>query len=170
MTDAGGSDPTADTAADADEGATGEPTASGAGDDVAVVTIGGETFEIDVTPTAVFRCDPAFFGAFWALGGDDTARIELLLPPPDDPNFADQPPTITVELDDRGIKWIADGTREMAGVEPGGSQVDDFSVDGNTVTGTATFADLNESYAFQGGVGDPPESITGSFSVSCSGA
>jgi hypothetical protein len=152
--------------APADEPAA-EPS-SGGGENVAVVTIGGETYEIDVTPGSINRCDPDFFGAFWALGGDRAdASIELMLPPPDDPNF-DDPPTVKVQTDDGDVEWIADPSREMAGVEPGGSQVDDFSVDGNTASGTATFVDLNETYAFQGGVGEAPVSVTGTFSVTCS--
>lgn len=170
--DGSADEPAADDSAAADEPAAepaSEPASGGGGENVAVVTVGDETFEIDVTPGSVTRCDPDFFGAFWALGGDRAdASIELLLPPPGDPNFED-PPTVKVQTDDGDVEWIADPSREMAGVEAGGSQVDDFSVDGNTASGTATFVDLNETYAFQGGVGEAPVPVTGTFSVTCSG-
>jgi hypothetical protein len=142
----------------------------GGGDDVAVLVIGDQTYEIDVPPGTLGRCDPDFFGAFWALGGaGEDIGLELLLPPPDDPNFADEVPVITVRDDVAGVEWIADSSREMAGVEAGESQVDGFSVDGSSVTGTATFVDLNASYAFQGGSADEPQPVTGTFRVSCSG-
>lgn len=57
----------------------------------------------------------------------------------------------------------------MFGVDERESQVDEFTVDGNRVSGTATFVDLNESDAFQGGAGDEPEPVSGSFSVNCAG-
>ncbi len=110
---------------------------------------------------------PKFFGAFWALGQDaDGNGIELLIPPEGDPNFEDAP---YVKVGDNvlDIEWIANADEEMAGVDPGESQVDTSTVDGTYISGTATFVDRNASYAFQGGVGDEPQPITGTFEVLC---
>lgn len=140
------------------------------GDNVATVTIGDDTYEIDVTPSATQRCDSNFFGAFWALGGDADTGIELLLPPPEDPNF-DEPASVmvTVTVDGTETQWVADPSLDIAGVDDGESQVDDFTVNGNSVGGVATFIDRGASYAFQGGTGDEPEPVQGSFAVTCSG-
>ena len=168
------SEPAADTNSDADDAAAAESEADDAGaaptggDNVAMVTIGDASYEIDVTPGAIQRCDPDFFGAFWAIGGDQTVGIEMLLPPPGDPNF-DEPAALKVSVADGDREWVADPAREMFGVDEGESQVDAFTVDGNSVSGTATFVDLNESYAFQGGAGDEPEPVSGTFSVTCVG-
>jgi hypothetical protein len=164
-------EPAADEPA-ADEPAADEPAAAdeapslGVAENTAIVTIGDKTYEIDVTASAIQRCDPNFFGAFWALGGIGGNGIDMLLPPPGDPNFEDAP-YINVGDEERDIEWVANADREMAGVEAGESQVDTFTVDGLRVTGTATFVDLNESYAFQGGVGDEPQPVTGTFEVLC---
>lgn len=140
-----------------------------AGDNVAIVTIGDRTYEFDVTPGATTRCDPDFFGAFWATGGSaDGARLEALLPPPDDPNF-DEMPRITVNDPTTDRDWTADPLREMAGVEEGESQVDEFTTDGTSASGSATFVDQNESFAFQGGSGVEPVPVTGTFEVRCAG-
>ena len=150
-----------------DEVATDTPPSSGLAENTAVVTIGDQRYEFDVTPGAVQRCDPNFFGAFWALGKDaDGNGIDLLIPPEGDPNFEDAP---YVNVGDKALdlEWVANADHEMAGVDPGESQVDSSTVDGTHLTGTATFVDLNTTYAFQGGVGDKPEPVTGTFEVLC---
>jgi len=152
--------------ADEPDAAADEAPSSGVAENTAIVTIGDKTYEIDVTASAIQRCDPNFFGAFWVLGGIGGNGIDMLLPPPGDPNFEDAP-YINVGDEERDIEWVANADREMAGVDPGESQVDTFTVDGLRVTGTATFVDLNESYAFQGGVGDEPQPVPGTFEVLC---
>ncbi len=160
-------DGTDDTAAPSDDVATDSPPSSGLAENTAVVTIGDERYEFDVTPTAVQRCDPNFFGAFWVLGKDaDNNSVEMLIPPEGDPNF-EESPSVSVGDKVRDIEWRADPDHEMAGVDPGESQVDSSTVDGTHLTGTATFVDLNATYAFQGGVGDEPEPVTGTFEVLC---
>ena len=159
-------EPADDEPADEPDTATDESPSSGLDENTAIVTIGDKTYEIDVTPSAIQRCDPNFFGAFWALGGMGGNGVEMLLPPPGDPNFEDAP-YIKVSDEDLDIEWIANPDQEMAGVEAGESQVDTFTVDGLRVTGTATFVDLNASFAFQGGVGDEPQPVTGTFEVLC---
>ena len=157
-----------DAAAPADDPdtATDAPPATGLGENVAVVTIGDQRYEFDVTPGSIQRCDPNFFGAFWALGADaDGNGIELLIPPEGDPNFEDAP-YVNVGDDALDIEWIANSDKEMAGVDPGESQVDSSTVDGTYISGTATFVDLNATFAFQGG-GAEPQSVTGTFEVLC---
>jgi hypothetical protein len=160
-------EPAVDEPAEEPDTATGAPPATGLGDNVAVVTVGDQRYEFDVTPGSIQRCDPDFFGAFWVLGKDaDGNGIDMMIPPEGDPNFEDAP-YINVGDNTVDIEWVADPDREMAGVDPGESQVDSSAVDGTYISGTATFVDLNATYAFQGGVGDEPQPVTGTFEVLC---
>jgi len=139
---------------------------------VATVTIGDKTYEADVDPEELLqRCDPDFFGGFWALGGG----VEISLPPPDDP-VTDDPPRVTVKDEASGLEWIADPSASSLGslsgddydfkIPEGDSQVDSYTFDGNTATGTATFIEQEAYYQWTGG-GDQPEPVQGAFEVTC---
>lgn len=170
---------TEDVSDQADEPATGESAGAeppaeepvgdepAVGDSVAIVTIDGTTYTVDLSRGPAPQCDPDFFSAFLASGGDSQGFFSALLPPPDDPNHTD-PPSTSLRVNDGEFEWIADPSRQMSGVEPGESQVDDFTVDGNTASGTATFVELNETYAHSGG-GPKAQPVTGTFEVSCAG-
>jgi hypothetical protein len=144
--------------------AAGEPTV---GDNVARVTIDGTIYEVDVSAGLTPTCDSDFFAAFLVSGGDAQVSFYALLPPPDDPNHTD-PPSVSVRVNNGEFEWIADPSKQMSGVEIGESQVDEFTVDGNSVSGTATFVELNETYAHSGG-GPKAQPVTGTFKVSCPG-
>jgi hypothetical protein len=163
-------EPAAATEPAADEPPGDEPAAEDApatGDNTARVTIDGTTYEVDVSLGPAPTCNPDFFAAFLVSGGDSQGFFSALMPPPDDPNHTD-PPNVSLRVNDGEFEWIADPAKQMSGVEPGESQVDDFTVDGNTVSGTATFVELNETYAHSGG-GPKAQPISGTFEVSCSG-
>lgn len=154
-----------------DDGVGATTTAPAAGSDgatsdgdvnVAVITIGDRTFEFDVTPGSISRCDPDFFGAFWALGGG----LDMLVVAEDDPNH-DAPYVKVTDPDDRDVEWWAspDINESLMQIEvpAGQSQVDSFTVDGNSITGTATF--IEKSALTMGG--EIPASIPGTFEVTC---
>jgi hypothetical protein len=158
----------------AEEPAADEPPAEAAaaeepavGDNMASVTIDGTTYEVDVSLGPAPRCDSDFFAAFFVAGGDSQGFFYALLPPPDDPNHTD-PPNLSLRINDGEFEWIADPSKQMFGVELGESQVDEFTVDDNTVKGTATFVELNQTYAHSGG-GPKAQPVTGTFEVSCAG-
>ena len=138
------------------------------------VTIDDTTWEFDATPGALKRCDPDFFGAFWVIGeSPDGDGVTILLPPPDDPNFED-PPSVRVGVNDGGPDFTADPSILDTGnydtvISEGDSQVDSYTVDGNTASGTATFVDEQEIFAALGGAADDPEPVRGSFEVTCAG-
>lgn len=148
----------------AEEPAANEPAG---GDNIASVIIDGTTYEVDVSLGPAPQCDPDFFAAFLVSGGDPQGFFYALLPPPDDPNHTD-PPNVSLRVNDGEFEWIADPSKQMSGVEPGESQVEEFTVDGNTVKGTATFVELNETYAHSGG-GPKAQPVNGTFEVSCAG-
>jgi len=158
--------PTADD--DPDGSATG-------GENVAIVTIGDQTWEFDANPEGpITDCDPDFFGAFWVIGeAEDGSSLNLLLPPEGDPNF-DDPPSVRVADRATEADWTADVTLiETANygdvLVEGDSQLDTYSVDGNTASGTATFVDENQIFAVLGGSTEAVEPMSGSFEVSCAG-
>lgn len=150
----------------------GDDPAPPAGDvNVATVSIDGTEYVFDVTPDAIYRCDPNFFGAFWAIGvsaDGSGGSLELLLPPEGDENF-DDPPAVKVTDDANDLEWRADPEfwatyDQLAGLPIG---VDSWEVDGSSVTGTATFLESNAGYAFIGGTGEEPTPVPGTFSVTC---
>jgi hypothetical protein len=141
--------------------------ASDLAENTAVVTIGDVRLEFDVTPGSIQRCDPDFFGAFWAIATQQDGGLELLLPPDGDPNFED-PPSMKVRDDGSGLTWVADPATNLPGVEPGQSQIDTFTVDGNHATGTATLVEEESAYASQNG--GTIETVTGTFEVLCAPA
>jgi len=167
-TDQAAADSSADEPA-TDESAADEPVVDEpvTGDSVASVTIDGTTYEVDVSLGPAPQCDPDFFAAFLVSGGDPDGFFHALLPPPDDPNHTD-PPSVSLRVNNGDLEWIADPSKQMFGVEEGESQVDSFTVDGNTASGTATFVELNETYAHSGG-GDKAQPVTATFEITCAG-
>jgi hypothetical protein len=142
---------------------------SGGSTNLAVIQIGDNRYEADVTPGAIQRCDPNFFGSFWVIGyiGDDVgATLEMLLSPDDlDEELGMDEPYVRVGDPEGGYDWQADPEFAATNDLPtGASQVDSFEVVGNRVTGTATFVDANAVYG-----GGEVESVPGTFEVVCSG-
>jgi hypothetical protein len=75
-------------------------------------------------------------------------------------------------LDDGSLSiipgWYAGADRaEKTGLPPAISQVDSFVIDGNSVSGTATFVDTESDVAFFRGEVDSVDSVQGTFSVVC---
>jgi len=141
----------------------GEPTANTppSGDENrATVTIGDRTYVFDATADIVGRCRPDFGGAFWVAGAevDDPTIVLNMLLIPDDAAYQEETSTITVNAHDaEQHEWRADEDGGE-GVEAGESRVTSFEINGNTVSGTASFVD---SYA----AGHP--AAEGTFTATC---
>jgi hypothetical protein len=154
-----------------DAAPTGDTDPASSGANTAVVTIGDERYEFDVTPSAIQRCDADFFGAFWALGAaPGSGGIEVLLPPEGDPNH--DPARIIVRDDANDLEWQADVATELVtmGLPEGVSRVDEFTVDGSSVSGSASFVEANSVFAWVGQGSDPgsvPEPVEGTFQITC---
>jgi len=124
----------------------GEPTANTppSGDENrATVTIGDRTYEFDATANIVGRCNPDFFGAFWVAGAgvDDPSIVLNLLLIPEDAVNHEETSTITVNAQDaEQHKWRADEDGGE-GAQPGESRVTSFEINGNSISGTASFVD-----------------------------
>lgn len=114
------------------------------GEGVATVTVGDTTYEYEVAASIVGRCDPDFFGAFWVLAGstDGTnGSLEMFIIPEGNTNH-DETSKVKVnakDSDERDWRADADGGE---GTPEGESSVNSFEIDGNTVTGTASFVDI----------------------------
>ena len=148
----------------------------GGGAATASVTIGSDTWTFDLDSR--FAACIALGGAVGAVGpaadGSDVT-VDISLPPEDwESDTSDdgwEAPTVRVDDDVNNRQWRAGGdiieqmlaSRDDA---DGVSQVDSFSIDRDSGSGTATFIDQR---AISFAAGDAlPESVQGTFEVSCS--
>lgn len=126
----------------------------------ATVVIDGETYEFDVEMSVVGRCEADFFGAFWVIASaadGSNSSMEMFIVPEGDTTH-NETPRLNVNLQDaEGRDWYADADGGN-GVGEGLSQIDSFEIDGNTVSGTATFVD---TYAGDGATAQ------GTFTATC---
>lgn len=155
--DVGGSTPAS---AAASQASTDDPLGFGEEENVAVVTIGDDSYEF----TDLYCVSMGGAMGATSVGGDPQVNIDL---PPLDWETSDEgwdPPSIRVSGDDPYFDMQAGGETVAADerVEPGSSQVDSFESDGYHATGTATFIDANAVM-----VSEDPEPITGTFEVNC---
>jgi len=155
---------------------------------VATVTIGGETINFRAEGIyATANCRPARDGLFRALldpvdqNGEplpNVGRNELdlvLLHEGTDPDQVGESNYVAVYLasDDPSnlnytTGWTADAEdAERWGYDPALSQVNSYTIDGETASGTATFVTNESSAAFLRGDADTVESVQGIFSVNC---
>lgn len=187
-TDATVADATDTTAADASDTTTApEPddsgeattttTASDDGDDAGAaggvstgtVTVGGETYEFLDTGFPGIQCDPDAFGVAFLAGLQTeeatdgvVGSLVVGIPFPGEEETAGLMPEVQASVGD--VEWIANPEHaELNGIPAGSSQVDAYEIDGNTITGTATFYERNSSF------GDAADLIveTGTFEVTC---
>ena len=165
-------------APETDDGEPGDPApsdVSGIGE--GTVTINGETYLFGEGGFPALQCEPDMFGVFFvvlqqvdASGSevpDGLLTLTLLLEGTD-PAVVGQDNTARLTIG--GEDWIAD-PEDIAerGLDPGTSQVDAYTIDGNTVSGTATFYEEESYYATTGGSTDPIVTAQGTFEVACSG-
>jgi len=129
---------------------------SAPGESFARVTIGDQTYEFAPEPgNGLERCDSNFFGGFWVLFA---SGIEMTLP---GENWEAQgivdPAAIRVTTSD-GTEWTAHP--DTYGTQPGESQVDSYSINGDSASGTATFVDTTN-------FGAEMTPVSGSFEATC---
>jgi len=145
-----------DSSGDSD-GSSGGASSSGLEAGKASVTIGDEIFEFDVTCVV----------SFGAVGGggqaSDGSDVDLGI----DIRPAEFGPSNLRVTDDREtVRRVFSANEEDAaevpGVQPGQSQVDDFTIDGGMASGTATFID---TWALT--LGESAEPVQGSFAMNC---
>ena len=149
--------------------------AVGAGLNQALVSLEGDDYLFDTSPGTITDCNPDFFGSFWAIGeSDDGGTITVMLPlDPNDPNL--DPPSIRIVDVANDKEWIAEVTLIETSnyadvISDGDSQVNDYTVEGNSVVGNASFVEENAIFAALGGTGENPESVEGFFAVQCDSA
>lgn len=169
--DSGGSD-------DAATPESGEPSDSSLTDidpDTALVVIGDERFEFDISSAFGDACI-TMFGVVAGIGdakdGSDV-RIDIEIPPVDyegDPAYEGMFPNIEVrdDVNFRSFQAGGDFTYLEEPPAPEESQVVSFENDGVSATGTATFLDMQalSNHIFND---DPrPEPVQGTFEIRCS--
>ena len=178
-----------DTAADTTTGETAPDDGAAAGSSQATVTLNGETYRFGESDFVGQRCTPDLFGVFAVqlkmvdeAGVADPAGSELfltLLSEDADPDFVagsvDAKNRIEVTFRDSAAgeareHWIADEeVFDTIDLDPGTSQVDEYSIDGNTATGSATFYETFSEGEYFAGNADSYLVATGEFEVTCSG-
>jgi hypothetical protein len=130
---------------------------SGSELNTALITVGDQTYEFEWATSAVQLCDPDLFGGFVAIAAttSDVESFEAEFPPPDDPDLIT--PKIEVTDPENDLHWTADPEENLgATVEDWPAQVDSHQIDGNTVTGTATFVGSELT-----------EGVPGTFEITC---
>lgn len=146
----------------------------------ASVTMDGETFHFGQTSFPSLRCDPDMFGVFWVVLGQvdeqgnevgDGGILQLVLVGEgSDFDQQGQVSQATFDLPTREQSWIADPEEIALGaLESGSSQVDEFTVDGNTVTGRATFFERETWFAWSAGTAEDYLVAAATFEANCFG-
>lgn len=169
--DAGSDETTA--ATEAPDTDSGEDTDSeGTGPSTATVTLGDQTYEFSTEGAIVAQCLTDLFGIFSVqlpMIDDSGAMADggvaiIALREGTDPEVVGEVNAVSVDVGDE--KWVADEADDLFQqsdlLEPGMSQVDSVTVDGRTVSGTATF--VRQSSLFGGG---EAETMTGTFEATC---
>lgn len=166
-----------------------EDSSDSPGSHLAVVTIGDRTFEFTTVGHSAEMCNPIVFGGFQvglfipdengvslAEGADPASGgLGIVLPGDDwEDEGVDDVARVVVNLwgeDGEGDEeWIASKSEyeripELA--DGNRSQVDSYTVEGNTASGTATFYERNSYFAVTGGSADEITVEQGTFEVTC---
>ncbi len=133
----------------------------GFGTGQAKVTIGDKTYEFDLT--SEFVVCQSVFDAIQVSGpakDDENVTLDMWIPPTNWETYDDNrydPPRVEVTDDNTNEDWVAN-PESAYGLAEGASQVDSYDKDGNTASGSATFANVYSSGS---------ESVQGTFEVSC---
>jgi len=136
---------------------------------VGTVTVAGETYHFADTGFPGLQCMPSSFNvAFLAAlrqvdenGGELDGSLSVGIPFKGEEETAGIMPELDASVGD--LDWIANPEHaDLNGIPAGSSQVDSYEIDGDTITGTATFYEENSSY----GDGDLVVE-QGTFEVTC---
>jgi hypothetical protein len=147
-----------------------ETAPGGLGENRAVVVIGDEQFEFDMSATCI-SMGGAVGGTGWTA--DELVKLDLDIPPEDWETNPDGWSAPSIRVDDErsadvNRDWRAGGEvianrEDLADI----ARVDSFSTDGGRAFGTATFIDLM-AYDLATVSGDPlPDPVTGTFDINC---
>jgi hypothetical protein len=127
----------------------------------ATISIGADTYEFRTTGFAAETCDPDFFGGVQVVlaPADENGEplvfegvispLTMILLPSD---LADDAPSVEFRVPGGDVEWFANADSTTVS----GSEVGEWSVEGNRVTGAATFVS---------DAGDGP--VAGTFEVVC---
>ena len=174
----GGSDTTTTQAGSGDDGGSTGGDVEGVGE--ATVEIDGQTYHFGETSFPALRCEPDMFGVFFVVlqmvdeNGNEIPSgggFELvLLGEGVDADTVGQLPTAKVSIAALEEEWYADEEdSDVFDIDPGTSQIDDYTIDGNHASGTATMYERNSYYAKVGGTADAVKVTQATFDVTCAG-
>jgi len=135
------------------------------------VVIAGESYEFIDNGFPGLQCMPdsfgvAFIAALQPVEGEVDGVIgglTVAVPFEGEGEVAGILPAVSISVGE--LEWIADEEHaELNDLPAGSSQVDSYEIDGNTISGAATFYERNSSFT-----GNPDDLIveTGTFEVTC---
>ncbi len=136
---------------------------------VGTLTVAGETYTFADTGFPGLQCMPASFNvaflSFLMLVDENGEALQggltVAVPFKGSEETAGILPAVSGTVGD--LEWIADPEHaDLNGIPQGSSQVDSYEIDGNTITGTATFYEETSSF----GQGDLVVE-KGTFEVTC---
>ena len=158
-------DPAATTTAPPDDGG---GAVEGAG--IGTATIAGVTYEFGDLGRPGLQCMPSSFGVAFLAALDATdgrgGAIVVGIPFEGEEDTAGILPELGVSGDD--LEWMANEARAAEqGIPAGSSQVDSYEINGNTISGSATFVEVNSTY---GASAADFVVETGTFEVTCAGS
>ena len=138
-------------------------TSSNVGTNTAVVTGGDQRHEFEMSADITNQCVTLFGlvgGAGTASDGSDVSIDIGILPVgyESGPRCADLDPPLTRVTGD------ANNKDRRAGIDD--SQVDSYTNDGETASGTASFIDMNVFFTSMSGQADCPTPVYGTFEIS----
>lgn len=152
----------------ATEGSDDGGSSGGEGPSTATVTLDGETYEFSSEGVVPGICNPDLFGIFavvmaMANGGDGSLNLEILHEGTD-PEVVEVTTKAVVKIGD--VHWVADPEDlrivDNPDVTEGQSQVESVEINGNSVSGTASFAGSQTVFS-----ADFVEFATGTFEATC---
>jgi len=160
-------DPTTATPTTGDAG--GETDAPAPDASVGTLTVAGETYLFADTGFPGLQCMPSAFGVAFLSGlqfVDENGEgldgsLAVNIPFKGEEETAGILPAVTGNVGD--LEWIADPEHaDLNSIPQGSSQVDSYEINGNTITGAATFYEENSSFG-----GSDLIVEQGTFEVTC---
>jgi len=152
------------------------PTSSVSVPGQATLTLNGTTHQFGGDVPGMSFCEPSMAGANYFANlpmldesGEvigELSGLQVFLPL-DTQDFGEPPHAMFIDGEEA---WLADPQEiDLGGLDPNTSQIDDYTIDGNMASGTATFFERQSWTDWSTGNADSYLVAQGTFEVTCAG-